>query len=338
MADGTTRTDTPTELSSVREALERRFDGTMIQRRKIGGGRDVPYVSGSAVISRLNAATGDRGWSLHVVERWKETLDVNRWNEQTRQMELVERDCLCILAELTVPGLGTRTGIGVQVLEPGGGEDPIKGALTDATKNCAKSFGVALELYGLTEETPGGQSDTESIPENPGYQRAAPSGGGGQRNGPMEPTDKQRKLIEVLRDQLNLSAAELDGICKDATGYGTEGMGRKTASSLIDKLQELKEQGHRGSGANPTPNPAAGAGKNPPPSGGTAGTGGTPDDVTVRRWVKTIEDARTPTQIRQMQATLKEAGLIDNELIAQAITASAERFTTGSEPGDSIPF
>lgn len=319
-------------LSAVRADLERSFDRTMIQRRKIGGGREVDYVSGSAVISRLNHATGDQGWSLHVVERWKETLDVNRFNPQTKQNELVERDCLCVMAEMTIPGLGTRTGIGVQILEPGGGEDPIKGALTDAIKNCAKSFGVALELYGRTEEEAGGQSDTEDIPVNPNYQRteAAPRQGGG--GGTLKPpSERQVGLIRNLQRELGMSDAEVDALCKQKTGYGTEGMGGRTASGLIDALQELKQNGHRGSGGvNPT---SASAPSSSPPSNGTAGTGATHDDVTVKRWVKTIDDARTAQQLAAMRATIQTAGLDDIPSIAEALARASTR-VTGEAAGD----
>jgi hypothetical protein len=49
---------------------------------------------------------------------------------------------------LTIPGLGTREHIGVQAVEERGGEDLVKGAITDALKKAATLFGVGLELYG----------------------------------------------------------------------------------------------------------------------------------------------------------------------------------------------
>jgi hypothetical protein len=55
---------------------------------------------------------------------------------------------MIVTGQLTIPGLGTRTGIGVQTLEAGSGEDMYKGAESDAFKRAAMSFGVALkQLY-----------------------------------------------------------------------------------------------------------------------------------------------------------------------------------------------
>lgn len=325
--DDRTPTPDPDTLDGIRAALERDFDPSMIDTRKIGGGRQVTYLTGSAVISRLNHAAPE--WSLRVVERWKETLDVNRWNEQERKTELVERDCSCMIVEMTIPGLGTRTGLGVQVLEPGGGEDPLKGVLTDATKNAAKQFGVGLTLYGKIERedgaaqpagdgshsaTSGGQ--TAPPPANPDYQRAN-SGG----NGPMQPSEAQQKLIDMLRDKLGLDDAQMNAVCTDATGYPIGNIGKKSASTFIDALKEIE--------AGNAQVPATSAGQTPPQSSGTGGTGATTDepadDVTVARWLKTIEGAKTIKQLEAMQEGLTGANLMGNAKIAEALSAAEAR-------------
>ncbi len=58
----------------------------------------------------------------------------------------------------------------------------------------------------------------------------------------LEPTDRQRKLIEVLRSQLNLSGEELDEIAEQHGGAPMSSIGRKGVSSVITELQRLKQE------------------------------------------------------------------------------------------------
>jgi hypothetical protein len=57
----------------------------------------------------------------------------------------------------------------------------------------------------------------------------------------LEPTERQRKLIEVLRSQLNLSVEELDEIATQHGGAPMENIGRKGVSALITELPRLKQ-------------------------------------------------------------------------------------------------
>lgn len=161
--------DDEDDVAGMLNRLGTPFDRSVVKQRKIGGGKTVSYVSGQSVIRRLNEAVGV--WDLHVVERWTEVVTVNRWNEDERRTIPVDLPCLCMLVELHIPGLGTRQGVGVQVKEPGAGEDAMKGVLTDATKNAAKQFGVALELYGddvpreSGERVDPGTGEIQAVPE-----------------------------------------------------------------------------------------------------------------------------------------------------------------------------
>lgn len=56
----------------------------------------------------------------------------------------------------------------------------------------------------------------------------------------MEPTDRQRKLIEVLRSQLNLTDAEMDELATQHGGAPMATIGRKGISNLITELQRRK--------------------------------------------------------------------------------------------------
>jgi hypothetical protein len=89
-------------------------------------------VSTDAVIRRLNKVA--IGWDFKITK--------TEWRE----------DLLLVYGELTIPGLGTRSGIGVQKVSERGGEDLVKGASSDSLKKSATLFGVALHLYGPDTE------------------------------------------------------------------------------------------------------------------------------------------------------------------------------------------
>lgn len=105
------------------------FPQSAIKSRAGGGGKQLSYVETHTVIHRLNAATG------------------NCWNFSILR-ESMEGNLLVCHGELTLPGLGSRQAIGVQLITEKGGEDLRKGAASDSIKKCSTLFGVGLELYG----------------------------------------------------------------------------------------------------------------------------------------------------------------------------------------------
>lgn len=137
---------TPTGERSPEEILDllgRRFRPEAIQQRKIGGGRQVPYLPVPAVIERLNKACNT--WSFRIVSRDRELMQLNRWNEQTRRSEPRDIPVSIVVGELEIPELGKRQAIGVQALDDGSGEDLLKGAASDSLKKCASLFGVSVD-------------------------------------------------------------------------------------------------------------------------------------------------------------------------------------------------
>jgi hypothetical protein len=58
----------------------------------------------------------------------------------------------------------------------------------------------------------------------------------------LEPTERQRKLIDVLRSQLALSHEDLDEIAVEHGGAPLASIGRKGISSLISELQRVKQE------------------------------------------------------------------------------------------------
>ncbi len=116
------------EPNEMMDVLARPFKRESIRYRKGGGNKDLAYLDGATVIRRLNEACIE--WSFTVIA------------------ERREGEVLLAHGQLTIPGLGTRDGIGVQRIAPNSGEDFYKGHFTDSLKKCAKLFGVGLELYG----------------------------------------------------------------------------------------------------------------------------------------------------------------------------------------------
>ena len=109
------------------------FPKAAIKQRSAGGGRMLDYVEGHVVIHRLNDATG------------------NCWDMTVREItskQVGENTLMIAHVALTIPGLGTREGLGVQMVHVRGGEDLVKGCITDGLKKAATLFGVGLELYG----------------------------------------------------------------------------------------------------------------------------------------------------------------------------------------------
>jgi hypothetical protein len=132
--------------AQILDLLGRRFRPEVIQQRKIGGGRQVPYVPVDAVIERLNKACNT--WHFRIVSRDRDIMALPRWNEQERRSVPTDTTVVVIVGELEIPELGTRQAIGVQALDDGSGEDLIKGAASDSLKKCASLFGVSVDGGG----------------------------------------------------------------------------------------------------------------------------------------------------------------------------------------------
>lgn len=126
---------------SISEKLGQPFPASALKQRTAGGGKALTYIEGHTCINRLNAATGNH-WDFRIVGIESRDVPVSR-NGQTRTDLL-----MMATVELTIPGLGARQHVGVQLVSPGSGEDLVKGCVTDALKKAATLFGVGIELYG----------------------------------------------------------------------------------------------------------------------------------------------------------------------------------------------
>lgn len=188
------------------------FPKKAIKSRRGAGNRNFDYLETATVIYRLNEATG------------------NQWDYRITRLEW-SGDLLIATGELTIPGLGTRSGTGVQRVAPGGGEDLVKGASSDCLKNCAKLFGVGLELYG---------DDYESHED----QRADAGASDEPANGPRSeapPTARQVKFLHALARERGLTDDDLNAECERLFGAKTSDLSRRDVSILIERYSNQHE-------------------------------------------------------------------------------------------------
>lgn len=129
------------------------FDPSCIKQRP-GVGRSVfDYVPGGDVIARIIEAS-DNEFEWTVVSLELVTTD--------------DKPYWVIRGSLSVPGLGSRDGVGTH---PAEGVDAAKAAETDALKRAAVKFGVALHLYtdevnGVAKPASPAKAPTQPSPRN----------------------------------------------------------------------------------------------------------------------------------------------------------------------------
>ena len=210
--------------TTILQKLGEPFPRNAIKSREGAGRKRFDYIEAHTCIHRLNTVAG--AWDFRIVNvEWR-------------------ADLLIVQGELTIPGLGTRTGFGVQKVAPNAGEDLVKGASSDALKKAATLFGVALELYGPDYEA--GESPVRPLSrdvapratERPQQAYAPPPQAPAGTGSDFAVTDRQRGLIQALCRDLKITGTALDAICREKTGQGIESLARKDASSIIEYLKE----------------------------------------------------------------------------------------------------
>lgn len=143
------------ELKVVSDGILKPFTANQIRQRTGANNMRLDYVSGTDYIYRLIAVTDNQfSFTLIGAPQFEKMTEMTT-NKKTGVKEPRDIYLCTVCAEVTVPGLGTRAGIGVQKLTSVS-EDLVKGALTDAFKNALKYFGMGLHLYG---ENPEGEND-----------------------------------------------------------------------------------------------------------------------------------------------------------------------------------
>jgi hypothetical protein len=123
------------------------------------------YIGHELIRERVIQCTDNQfDWEVTSVDYRADGVVRDRTNRNTG--ETFTPQVMVVIGKLTIPGLGMRTGMGVNVLEGGGGEDSYKAAESDAFKRAAMAFGVGLkQLYIDTsaakrEQKRGGRTPT----------------------------------------------------------------------------------------------------------------------------------------------------------------------------------
>jgi len=163
------------EPEQISAALTAPFDPSEIEIKS--GNVFLPH---EIVRARLIAATGNVfDWSIDQVLFRDDGATRRAANQSTG--EIPRPIAMVVLGTLTIPGLGSRGGIGTHPIDAGAGEDAAyKSAESDALKRAAMGFGVGLDqLYinaaATKRETNGGsRSATRQIADAP---RSGHSGG-----------------------------------------------------------------------------------------------------------------------------------------------------------------
>lgn len=215
------------------ERLTQPFPTQAIQYRTGARGKQLAYIQTHAVIHRLNDATGNQ-WSFRLTSvEWR-------------------GDLVIAIGELEIPGLGTRSGIGVQRVSEGGGEDLVKGVASDALKKCATLFGVGLELYGPDYEA--GEAGDQPVAENglpwhpqsrqaqqaPPEQRGMPVEGGT----PNQASPAQvRAIFARAKAQWGMSPDKTkEWVASHFGGKHIDDLTKQEASRILDRWQQEAER------------------------------------------------------------------------------------------------
>lgn len=225
--------DVMQEKMALLSLLSQPFDQSELGTK--GGRGNFTYVKGTAVIHRLNEQAVE--WSFRITST--QMIDMPFGNGTFKPV-------LLTCGELEIPGLGTRSGMGVAVLEAGAGEDVAKGSATDCLKKCATLFGVALDLYeDGGQNAPQGPQRMDQRQHGGTYQNGgqnAPRGnqGGGGRNPDGPPaTERQIKFIYDLLAQTGIEERE---VLERNNVQAMQDLRVGSAKEVIEGLKNLAER------------------------------------------------------------------------------------------------
>lgn len=174
------------------DELTKAFGQECIRQRQGGGGKMLDYLATHTVISRLNRFAGEWSWSINTIE--------------------VRGDLYVLTGTLTIPGLGSRDGIGVQRVSERGGEDLAKGCSSDALKKAATLFGVGLHLYGEDTEEEQEKADEQQRKDDAGKRFVVVAGENGWRL--RDPETKKvdfPRISELVRNVLKWKGQDATG-------------------------------------------------------------------------------------------------------------------------------
>jgi hypothetical protein len=153
------------DTAAMTDALTQPFAQHLIEQKN-----GLSFVPHEIVRERLIEATGNHfDWTIDQVLFRDDGVTRRAMNRETG--ETPRPVAMIVIGTLTIPGLGSRAGIGAHPLDAGAGEDAAyKSAESDAFKRAAMAFGVGLrQLYiekGMAVPT-NKQRSQRSIPPAP---------------------------------------------------------------------------------------------------------------------------------------------------------------------------
>jgi len=146
------------------------FDSSLIEQKQ---GKS--YIGQEFIRERLIEATGNCfDFAIQSIDYRNDGALRDRTNQNTGEVTPAPNVCV-VIGTLTIPGLGSRTDIGVQEMEAGSGADSsYKGAASDCLKRCAAGFGVALKQLYIDTSKPGQQAARNAPAPRQTRQQSAP--------------------------------------------------------------------------------------------------------------------------------------------------------------------
>lgn len=297
------------EKQKMLAGLAEPFPPEVIESRPGGGGKSFQYVKGWAVIERLSHVCAE--WSTEVKWRQVQNMELFEWNRQANRNEIVTRPVMMVEIDLTIPGLGTRTGLGVQIMRPGS-EDMIKGAWTDALKVAASKFMVAHDLYKGEDVGISVHGDNDGAPVRQPQQAQRQQGG----YTPDPATEAQWGLLNRLANKLKI---DKDQIAKATVGQPTSGLNKNTISKVIKRLQAIEEGNEHW---NPAGNISKAASQESvPPQVDHDGVIHDDGDSDISGWLNNIAKATSGTQLDKIFESMSQYGLASDQRLIDALEA-----------------
>lgn len=228
------------------EGLSQPFPDHAIEQRAGAGGRMLDYVATETVIRRLNRIAPN--WSFTITDKvWREFSTNDRDGNARHLTNLI------VFGEMTIPGLGTRAGMGVQIIEDGrGGEDMVKGAASDCLKKCATLFGVGIDLYGpdleagemprQRQQAPVNRQNGAGATQRPAQGSEFPAHAQSISR-PGEPaTERQVGAIRDITQRKGITEDGLIELLMTEFGHGIDVLTKAEASKVIEKYGSPRPQ------------------------------------------------------------------------------------------------
>jgi len=215
----------------VVERITRPTEKELIKWRKIGGGKQAPYVTGSAFIARLNECFGFL-WSYEVVETIKEGEHIVTKGRLTFEIPGLKETITKSNGDIIIREIQS---IKVVKEQYGGAEvkryreasgkykagdmldlaNDYKASSTDAMKKCAVAAGLFLDVYSTLDDSEGSGTSKKA-------------------------TKEQIAAIILRGKRLGWDEEKTTDWVKEQTNLGLEDLEPLDAMGLIPKLMDLE--------------------------------------------------------------------------------------------------